>query len=105
MDIAKVTSFLGGSIYLLLFGAALWFGQSITNVLSENFGVEDSNLFALILSSSFLFAVGNFCFSYFIQLRENYHERMESAFFFSLQLLIIPAIVFIGFVVIFSNLS
>ena|SRR3972149_7424195 len=105
MDIAKVTSFFGGFIYLLLFGAALLFSQSITSGLSENFGVEDSSLFALILASSFLFAVGNFCFSYFIQLRENYHERMDSAFFFSLQLLIIPAIIFVGFVVIFANLS
>ena len=105
MDLAKVTSFLGGFLYLLLFGVALLFGQNLNNILSENFGVSDSSLFALILASSFLFAVGNFCFSYFIQLRENYHESMQNVLFFSLQLLLIPAIIFIGFIVIFSNLS
>ena len=105
MDLAKVTSFLGGFLYLLLFGVALLFAPGITGVLSENFGIDNSNLFPLILASSFLFAVGNFCFSYFLQLRENYHEGVQNAFFFSLQLLLIPAIIFIGFVVIFSKLS
>lgn len=105
MTFAKVTSFLGGFIYLLLFGFALVFGETLNATLSENFGLENSSAFALILATAFLVAVANFCFSYLIQKRETYHEQMESAFFFSLQLLIIPLIVFIGIVVIFVNLG
>ena len=105
MSIAKITSFFGGFVYLVLFTSVLFFGEAFSSVLFENFGIADNSLFALILAATFLFTVGNFCFSYFIQQRERYHESLESAFFFSLQLLIIPAILFVGFIVIFVSLN
>lgn len=105
MSTAKVTSFIGGLFYLLAFGSSLLYSQSFSKVLNNSFGVENSTLFALILASAFLFAVGNFCFSYLVQQREHYHEKMENALFFSLQLLILPAILVVGFIVIFVSLS
>ncbi len=105
MDTAKVTSFFGGFLYLIFFGFVLFFGQAFSKILSEGFGVENSSLIALILAGAFLVAVGNFCFSYFIQEKESFHENLENAFFFSLQLVIIPAILFVGFIVIFAGLG
>lgn len=105
MTSAKITSFLGGLIYLIVFAIALFYAGVINKLFSENFGITDTNLFALILAATFLFAIGNFCFSYFIQRQETFHEKMDSAFFFSLQLLIIPLILFVGLVILFVSLG
>ncbi len=105
MSIAKITSLFGGLIYLVIFTSVLLFGKVIGQVFSQNFGVENQSLSALILASAFFVAVINFCFSYFIQWQQNYHENLDNAFFVSLQLLIVPAILFIGYIVVFANLN
>lgn len=105
MVTAKLTSIFGGFLYLFIFIIAFLYSDRFNGFISNSFGVANTSLFALIIASAFFFAVGNFSFSYFIQQREKYHQALESAFFFSLQLLIIPAILFIGYLVIFVSLN
>lgn len=103
MPIAKVTSFFGGFLYLVVFALVLLFGQTIGQAFSHNFGIKNTALLPLILASAFLFSAINFCFSYFLNWEESYHEELDNAFFLSLQILIIPAIFFVGFIVLFST--
>lgn len=105
MSVAKFTSIFAGFIYLSVFVTVFSFSGRLNNFFNYNLGIENKNLFAAVLASAFFFAIGNFTFSYFIQIKEKYHQVLENALFFSIQLLIIPALLFIGYVVVFVSLT
>ncbi|HSX57802.1 MAG TPA: hypothetical protein VLE47_00830 [Candidatus Saccharimonadales bacterium] len=102
MAIAKLTSFFGGFIYAIFFAALLFFGKAASEILA-NFQVTSRTLFALILALLFLVSVINFCYGVFVSIRDRYHENLEGAFFYSLQLLVTPILIFIGIIVAFIS--
>ncbi len=104
MLIAKLIAFSGGVFYLAVFSFMLVSSQLVTNIFSTNFGIQSRVFFAAIVAIAFLVAVFNFCYGFYVQYRDRYHEYLDGAFFYSLQFLIVPVILFIGLIVLFISL-
>ncbi len=104
MVLAKVTSLFGGLIYGFVFALMILFARSASFFL-EKFDLDNRMFFATFLALVFLVSVINFCYSFYVQFRDSYHESFEGAFFYSLQLLIAPLLLFIGLVVAFISLQ
>lgn len=103
MTLAKITAFFGGLIYFSIFLAQLFFARPFYQFYSSGLGINNRSFFASILAILFLVAVVNFCYSFFLNIREKAGEGLKSAFFYSLQLIILPLVIFIVTIVLFLN--
>lgn len=99
MSQAKVISLFGGVVYLLIFSVSLLLPGKIRGLIANGSPINVTTAIALMLAGAFLLSVVNFCYFYYLVRTQKEGEKVHSAVFYSLQLLILPLMIISGFLV------
>lgn len=93
MSLAKVISLTGSFVYLTIFISSLIFPEKIKDSFLQGVRFNSKTFLAIIIAATFLLSVVNFSYFYFLHISSENGEKMESAVFLSLQLLIMPLVI------------
>jgi hypothetical protein len=96
MSAAKITSLLGSVVYLAIFLGGIIFPHNIRDLITQVVQINLKTALAVLLAGAFLTSVINFSYFYYLNYVQKNGDKLNSAVFYSFQLLILPLMVIGG---------